>query len=144
MDDNTNPTNTPTPEAIPFGELAKKLGISTTQISKKSTTVRKSKGNQPKLDVAREDIKSSVATCNSKHGKLIKSDTYVKDGKMKDANGKVKLDDKGEVMWNYKHLKLDGFFIIDERADGLFDVSHIMWYSETFQVGDYTEVKTSK
>ena len=140
QDDNENTTNV-TPS---LDDLAKRLGISTSQIKEKTTTVRKSKGNQPNLDGAREDIKTQVKGINSKHGVYLKSDTYVKDGKMKNKDGTIKKDDKGNVMWNYKHLKLDGFYIVDKREDGLFDCSHIMWYSETFQVGDYSEVKTSK
>ena len=137
QDDNEQTTQT----APSLDDLRKKLGISSTQVKAKTTTVRKSKGNQPNLDVAREDTKAQVKNINSNHGVYLKSDTYVKDGKMKDKNGNVKLDEKGEVMWNYKHVKLDGFYIVDKRDDGLYDCSHIMWYSETFQVGDYSEVK---
>ena len=122
QDDNENTTNV----APSLDDLAKRLGISTSQIKEKTTTVRKSKGNQPNLDGAREDIKTQVKGINSKHGVYLKSDTYVKDGKMKDGNGKIKKDEKGDVMWNYKHLKLDGFYIVDKREDGLFDCSHIM------------------
>ena len=141
QDDNENPTTT-TPN--PLGDLASKLGIKANQISSKASTVRKSKGNQPNLDKARETIKKHVSTVNAHFGKYLKSDTYIKDGKMKDGNGKIKRDDKGEIMWNYKHVKLDGFYIVDEREDGLYDVSHVVWYSETFQVGDYSEVKGKK
>jgi len=141
--DATTPT-TPTTK-LPSGmsehdALMKVLGIDTNQVEvvAKST---KSMALNTFFDKMKANAKQAIEDVMSTHGKSISFICFVRKGFLKDGNGNNILDNDGKPKKRYTQETKKGNWTVDKRDDGLYDVSRSIYYTESFTVSRYDELK---
>tara|TARA_Y100000361_G_scaffold154352_1_gene179881 strand:+ start:3899 stop:4312 length:414 start_codon:yes stop_codon:yes gene_type:complete len=133
--ENTKPS-TPNKEA----ELMARMGITADQVQAKETKskVVEINTNADKLKLA---LKEGVKTINSNNGKLVSFNAIKRDGFLKDANGKPKLDENDKKIPKYVKVRVQGYFTIDKTSDGFFQATKGVQYTENYTIAEFTELE---
>lgn len=142
--DNT-PPNATTPDQGKDNELFAHLGIEASQVDT-NVSITKVKELLTNADELKANTKDAIAKMNSKTGKNIVFTCIKRQGYLKDEDGKplMKKDKNGKMqkVERYIQLKQSGFWTIDKTPDGkYFVVSRVFYYTDSFTIGDYTEIK---
>jgi hypothetical protein len=139
----TTPT-TPTTN-LPSGmsehdALMKVLGIDTNQVEvvAKST---KSMALNTNFDKMKANAKQVIQDVMSEHGTHISFICFVRKGFLKDANGDNISDEDGKPKKRYTQETKNGYWTVDKRDDGLYDVSRSIYYTESFTVSRFDKMK---
>ena len=128
-----------------MADLLKSMGIDASQVdttSNNSTRVR-TREILTNADGLKEASREATNEVNKDKGSSISFVCVVRDGSLKDANGKVKLDEKGKSIPRYKPATKKGYFVIDKVEEGgntFFNVTRAVQYTETYKIADYSEL----
>ena len=143
---NSKPVSTPTttlPKVVlPTSNeaLMKALGIDTTQVEVVAKSTKLMALNTY-FDKMKADAKQAIEDVMSTHGKNISFICFVRKGFIKDSNGDNILGDDDKPKKRYTQETRKGNWTVDKRDDGLFDVSRSIYYTESFTVSRYDELK---
>lgn len=132
---------TPAPMPTSNTDYYKALGIDATQVEENDTASIEKVMNT-KADKLKADTKEAVKDMNKVHGDHVTFVGLVRDGSLKDKDGKFILDDKGKKLPRFIQKVMKGHFTIDKREDGLYDCTRTINYSESFLVQEYTELSS--
>ena len=138
--DATTPSTPTTTLPTSNDALMKVLGIDTTQVEVIAKTTKLMSLNTF-FDKMKADAKQAIETVMSTHGKHISFICFVRKGFIKDGNGNNVLDDDGKPKKRYTQETKKGNWTVDKREDGLYDVSRSIYYTESFTVSRYDELK---
>jgi len=127
-----------------MADLLQSLGIDASQVdTSQGTTKTKTREILTNADSLKEASKEATNEVNKDKGSNISFVCVVRDGSLKDANGKIKKDANGKSIPRYKPATKKGYFVIDEIKEGgktFFNVTRAVQYTESFRVADYSEL----
>ena len=125
-------------------KLLKAMGIDSSQVdTSKGTRKTKTRTILTNADALKDKSVNAIKEVNNEVGKHIKFTCVVRKGSLKDANGKVKLDENGKSIPRYKPATKKGYFVIDEVKEGgntFFNVTRAVQYTETYKIADFSEL----
>ena len=126
-------------------KLLKAMGIDSSQVdTSKGTRKTKTRTILTNADALKDKSVNAIKEVNNEVGKHIKFTCVVRKGSLKVANGKVKLDEKGDSIPRFEPATKSGFWVIDEiEEDGvkLFEVTRAVQYTESHKIADFSELQ---
>lgn len=128
-----------------MADLLKSMGIDASQVdtSSNNSTRVKTREILTNADGLKEASKEATQEVNKDKGSNISFVCVVRDGSLKDANGKIKKDANGKSIPRYKPATKKGYFVIDEVKEGgntFFNVTRAVQYTETYKIADFSEL----
>ncbi len=120
-------------------ELMAKMGITEDQVQAK-TTKSKVVALNTNADKLKDALRNGVKEINSSNGKLVQFNAIKRDGFLKDANGKIKLDENEKKIPKYVKVRVQGYFTMDKTSDGFYQATRGVQYTENYTIADYQEL----
>ena len=94
-----------------------------------------------KADALKDASKTAIVSVNKANGSNISFVCLKRDGSLKDANGNFVKDENGKKTPRFVQSTMKGNWTIDKTKDGFYSVSRSHYYTETYLISEYTELK---